>query len=514
MLALPAMESEKLMSAESGRESAALSKGPFANRRAGILLHPTSLPGMSDSGDLGPDAFRFVDFLADAGFTVWQMLPLGPTHDDRSPYQCTSAHAGNFALISLIDLANKGWLHRDALDSGKPCHAHRQRCLHLAWQGFQQNAGEDDRRQLEQFIESHAAWLDDFALYQALRVEHHGRSWVDWPAPLRDREPTAISEARRRLAARIAQIRFEQFVFFSQWHILREYAGARGVLLFGDMPIFVAHDSADVWVNRDIFVLDDTGQVEVVAGVPPDYFSKTGQRWGNPHYRWDALEQQGYAWWVERVRGQNELFDLIRVDHFRGFEAYWEIPAAAETAIEGRWIKAPGAALFRRVLEELGALPLVAEDLGIITPDVEALRDNFGLAGMKILQFAFGGDASNPYLPHNHKPLCIVYTGTHDNNTTLGWYQELGRAEKHHLREYIGCPREKMPWPLIRMAFASVSRMAIVPLQDVLELDGAHRMNQPGVADGNWGWRFEWDQFSDELPGKLRELAGMYGRLF
>lgn len=513
MSALPEMSGEKSVTTEVGRAAAALSSGPFARRRAGILLHPTSLPGRADNGDLGPDAFRFVDFLADAGFTVWQMLPLGPTHEDRSPYQCTSAHAGNFCLISLDDLVNRGWLGREALESGEPCEAHRQRCLQFAWEGFQQHARDEERHQIEHFAKAHAAWLDDFSLYQALREEHHGRSWIDWPVPLRDREPVAMSEARKRLARRIAQVRFEQFVFYSQWQLLREYARARGVLLFGDMPIFVAHDSADVWANPDLFVLDESGRVMVVAGVPPDYFSATGQRWGNPHYRWDVLEEKDFSWWVERVRSQNELFDLIRVDHFRGFEAYWEIPAEAETAIDGRWIKAPGAELFRQILDQLGSLPLVAEDLGIITPEVEALRDDFGLPGMKILQFAFGGDAGNPYLPHNHTPLCVVYTGTHDNNTTLGWYQQLGRAEKHHLREYIGCPREKMPWPLIRMAFASVARMAIVPLQDVLELDAAHRMNQPGITDGNWGWRFEWSQFSEELPGKLHELAGMYGRL-
>jgi 4-alpha-glucanotransferase len=501
------------MGPEQGGETDALHKGPFAVRRAGLLLHPTSLPGGPGNGDLGPEAFHFVEFMAAAGVSVWQMLPLGPTHEDGSPYQCTSVHAGNYRLISLQRLVDRGWLAPAALESGEAPDHLRQRCLRLAYAGFQQHDGGEEQARLERFTAAHASWLEDFALYQALKDEQHGRSWADWPPQLRDRQPAALAEARGRLAVQIAQVGFEQFVFFSQWQALRDYARERGILLFGDMPIFVAHDSADVWANRDYFVLDDRGQMDVVAGVPPDYFSATGQRWGNPHYRWQALEQADYRWWVERVRTQIELFDFIRVDHFRGFEAYWEIPARAETAVDGRWIKAPGRALFNRLLQAFGRLPLVAEDLGIITPEVEGLRDAFGLPGMKILQFAFGGDASNPYLPHNHRPLCVVYTGTHDNNTTLGWYQELGRPERHRLREYYGYPREKMPWPVIRMAFASVARMAIVPLQDVLELDAAHRMNRPGVSDGNWRWRYDWSQVPEELAGRLRTLVGMYGRL-
>jgi 4-alpha-glucanotransferase len=501
------------MELEQGGETDAWHKGPFAVRRAGLLLHPTSLPGSPGNGDLGHEAFHFVEFMAAAGVSVWQMLPLGPTHEDGSPYQCTSVHAGNYRLISLQRLVDRGWLDPTALESGEGPDHLRRRCLCLAYAGFQRHGGGEEQARLERFSAAHASWLEDFALYQALKDEQHGRSWTDWVPPLRDRQPAAMAEARRRLSAQIAQVGFEQFVFFSQWQALRDYARQRGILLFGDMPIFVAHDSADVWANRDYFVLDDRGQMDVVAGVPPDYFSATGQRWGNPHYRWEVLEQTDYRWWVERVRTQIELFDFIRVDHFRGFEAYWEIPARAETAVDGRWIKAPGAALFNRLVQEFGRLPLVAEDLGIITPEVERLRDAFGLPGMKILQFAFGGDASNPYLPHNHRPLCVVYTGTHDNNTTLGWYQELARPERHHLREYYGYPREKMPWPVVRMALASVARMAIVPLQDVLELDAAHRMNRPGVSDGNWAWRYDWSQVPEELAGRLRALVGMYGRL-
>ena len=501
------------MGLEQGGETDALHKGPFAVRRAGLLLHPTSLPGSPGNGDLGPEAFHFVEFMAAAGISVWQMLPLGPTHEDGSPYQCTSVHAGNHRLISLQRLVEQGWLHSAAMTPGQDPHHLRRRCLRLAYEGFQQRGGEEEQARLERFVAAHASWLEDFALYQALRDEQHSRPWVDWAPPLRDRQPAALAEARHRLQAEIAQVRFEQFVFFSQWQDLRAFARDRGILLFGDMPIFVAHDSADVWADRDYFALDDRGQMEVVAGVPPDYFSATGQRWGNPHYRWDVLQEAHYGWWVERVRTQIELFDFIRVDHFRGFEACWEIPARAETAVEGRWVKVPGVALFNQLLREFGSLPLVAEDLGIITPEVEELRDTFGLPGMKILQFAFGGDASNPYLPHNHKPLCVVYTGTHDNNTTLGWYQELGRAEKQHLREYYGYPREKMPWPVVRMAFASVARMAIVPLQDVLELDASHRMNRPGVSGGNWRWRYDWSQVPEDLPARLRALVAMYGRL-
>ena len=493
-----------------------MEEGPFAERRAGILLHPTSLPGRGVCGELGAEAFYFVDFLAGAGIRVWQTLPLGPTHADGSPYQCTSVHAGNPQLINLQRLMDWGWLEPDEApgDATRMCDDPLQRAerLRAAYQGFQANATEYDQAQYADFLHEHSAWLDDFALYAALRADQDNRAWSEWPHPLRDREPAAIATARRRLAAEIEEIAFTQFLFFKQWHALRDYANGCGVLLFGDVPIFVAYDSADVWANRDAFRLDADGRMEVVAGVPPDYFSATGQRWGNPHYRWDRIEQDGFRWWIERMRTQRELFDLIRIDHFRGFESHWEIAASAETAVDGHWVKAPGERLFEALRTNLHGLPLVAEDLGIITPEVDALRLRFGLPGMKILQFAFGGEADNPYLPHNHERLSVTYTGTHDNDTTLGWYAQLDEATRTHLHRYLGYPGETMPWPLIRAALASVAVLAILPLQDVLELDSDHRMNKPGVTEGNWRWRFRWEQVPEDLATRLREMVALYGR--
>lgn len=486
--------------------------GPFAQRRAGILLHPTSLPGQNNCGGLGSKAFRFVDFLAEAGIGVWQMLPLGPTHADGSPYQCTSVHAGHPRLICLRRLVAWGWLEASH-DPDDSCDERaRAQQLQAAYAGFLRNAKEEDKRAFAAFRAMHAAWLDDYALYEALRAEHRQACWCDWPPALRDRDPAALAEANRRLAAQIEQVRFTQFVFFRQWHQLREYANSRGVLLFGDVPIFVAYDSAEVWAQREYFRVDADGRPEVVAGVPPDYFSETGQRWGNPHYRWDRIEQDGFRWWIERMRTQRELFDLIRIDHFRGFEAHWEIPADADTAVDGCWVKAPGERLFQALLDNFHDLPLVAEDLGTITAEVEALRTRFGLPGMKILQFAFGGDANNPYLPHNHQRLSVVYTGTHDNDTTLGWYDGLDERTRAHLRDYLGHDAEGIPWLLIRAAFASVAVFAVVPMQDVLELGSEHRMNTPGVTGGNWRWRFQWEQVPEGLENRLRRLTELYGR--
>ncbi|HHJ14726.1 MAG TPA: 4-alpha-glucanotransferase [Gammaproteobacteria bacterium] len=485
---------------------------PFARRRAGILLHPTSLPGPPGNGDLGEDAWRFVDFLADHGISLWQTLPLGPTHGDLSPYQCLSVHAGNPRLISLQRLVEAGWLDSAELDPSRDIGLQRQQRLAAAYNGFRMHARDSDRAALEDFIQQHAHWLEDFALYQALRGEFHGQGWFDWPAPVRDREPAALREARRRLASVIEQVRFEQFVFFHQWGELRRHANGRGVLLFGDIPIFVAYDSADVWAERCWFALDAEGRQTVVAGVPPDYFSATGQRWGNPHYDWEALAADGYGWWLSRLRTQLELFDLMRIDHFRGFEAAWEIPSQAETAVEGRWAPGPGAAFFEKVREAFGGLPLVAEDLGVITAEVTALRERFGLPGMKILQFAFDGSPDNPYLPHNHEPLSVVYTGTHDNDTTLGWYRSLDEGQRDFVHRYLGGHGDDMPWLLVRTALASVARLAILPMQDVLGLDGAHRMNVPGVTEGNWQWRFAWGQLESAHAERLRDWTGLYGR--
>lgn len=475
------------------------------------MLHPTSLPGAGESGELGVEAFRFVDFLSSAGIGVWQMLPLGPTHADKSPYQCTSVHAGSAELISLQRLVEWGWLDADQLQSNYETVA-RDEQLRVAYAGFQARANAGERAEFVDFCTQHAAWLNDYALYEALRAEHQGRGWFDWPQALRDREEVALAEARRHHGAVIDQVCFYQFIFFRLWHELRHYANERGVLLFGDVPIFVAYDSAEVWAQREYFCVDGEGRLEVVAGVPPDYFSATGQRWGNPHYHWERLEADGFRWWIERLRTQRELFDLIRIDHFRGFEAYWEISASSETAIDGRWVKAPGERLFQALLDSFHDLPLVAEDLGVITAEVDALRLQFGLPGMKILQFAFGGDAHNPYLPHKHERLSVAYTGTHDNDTTLGWFHSLDHATRAHVQEYLGFPSESMPWPLIRATLASVAVLAIIPLQDVLALDSAHRMNTPGVAEGNWRWRFDWEQVPTDLAERLRQLVQMYER--
>jgi 4-alpha-glucanotransferase len=485
---------------------------PLAARRAGILLHLTSLPGGGVCGTLGPEAYRFVDFLVAAGQSVWQFLPIGPTHDDGSPYQCLSLHAGNPLYISAELLVSSGWLEASVAElPATP--AIQRRLLSSAYQGFMQRAGEEDRRRFSQFVEANGHWLEDYALYAVLREAHHHASWVEWPKELRDRDPASLETVRQRFRDALELIRFEQFVFSQQWRSLKEYANRRGVLLFGDLPIFVAHDSADVWAQRDYFQLDEAGRSTVVAGVPPDYFSTTGQLWGNPHYRWERMEQDGFQWWVTRIRTQLHMFDLVRIDHFRGFEAYWEIPAGHDTAMNGHWVRAPGDALFEVLRRHFDPLPVVAEDLGLITPEVEALRLRHGFPGMKILQFAFDGGAANPYLPHNHHHLAVVYTGTHDNDTTVAWYNALSRDARRHVDEYLHSASEPMPWPLIRAAMASVATLAMIPMQDVLELGGGHRMNIPGKPDGNWRWRFNWDQVGADLAEHLHDLSRLYGRI-
>lgn len=476
------------------------------------MLHPTSLPSANEHGDLGHDAYRFVEFLAAAGATVWQVLPMGPTHPDGSPYQCLSVHAGNPCLISLDWLVDRGWLTSKAIPKNLTPDSRRE-CLAKAFRGFQQHRDARTREAFETFKQEKADWLDDYALFQVIRTQQKFQGWLAWPVELRDRHPDYLARFSREHADALEEERFIQYVFFSQWFELRDYAHQHGILLFGDMPIFVAHDSADVWARHEYFQLDENGKSTVVAGVPPDYFSATGQRWGNPHYDWTRMQADGFAWWIGRMHTQLELFDLIRIDHFRGFEAYWEIDAAAETAVGGHWVKAPGAALLQRLYDEFHELPLVAEDLGIITPEVEALRDQFKLPGMKILQFAFGSGAANPYLPHNCVPNSVIYTGTHDNDTTLGWYESCDAGVCKALDDYLGFPAAAtMPWPLIRSALASVSRLAVVPMQDLLELDSRHRMNTPGTTEDNWQWGFDWTQLPLDLAERLRHLNQIYGR--
>ena len=483
-----------------GVDVAASAQAIFDKRRAGILLHPTSLPG----GVVGSDAYYFVDWLVKAGISVWQMLPLGPVHQDKSPYQCLSAHAGNPTLISDQYLIDRGWLPVDE-NSEKPS-------IERAFEAWLSSDGKVDS-EFTDFVAQHDDWLHDYALFVVIREQQNNAGWFHWPEKLRDRDKRTLAAFEKKAHKQLLFVKFEQYVFYYQWLTLKAYANERGVLLFGDMPIFVAYDSADVWANQDAFLLDEYGNPTVVAGVPPDYFSETGQRWGNPLYDWSYLEKTGFQWWVDRFHSQLEMFDLMRIDHFRGFEAYWEIDAACETAIDGRWVEAPGEALFEKLQQEFSELPLVAEDLGIITPKVEALRDQFGLPGMKILQFAFGGDASNPYLPHNHVKQSVCYTGTHDNDTSLGWYQAIDDATKHHVDSYLGYSTEPMPWPLIRSALASVSQLSVIPMQDVLSLDGNHRMNVPGTTEGNWQWEFSWNQVGDDLADKLNTMLQMYSRI-
>lgn len=483
----------------------------LTRRRAGILLHITSLPGTGVVGDLGSDAYRFVDFLVSAGMCVWQILPIGPTMHDNSPYQSSSMYAGNPRLISLEMPQERGWLDETPAAEGKLSDEAKAYAIKLAWEGFKERASEGDLADFQRFTSEQGWWLEDYALFQALRAEEKG-CWWDWHKTLRDREPQGLAMARARLKHLIEVTKFEQYLFYTQWLSLKHYANERGVLLFGDVPIFVAHDSAEVWAHREFFDLLEDGHPRAVAGVPPDYFSETGQRWGNPLYRWDVMEADGFSFWINRLRVQSTLFDFLRIDHFRGFEAYWEIPATEETAINGHWVKAPGERLFSKLYQALPHLELVAEDLGIITPEVEAMRKAHELPGMKILQFAFSGGADNPYLPFHHTRDSVVYTGTHDNDTTLGWYTSLDDASRGFVDDYLGRSNEVMPWPMIRSALASRANLAIIPMQDVLGLGADYRMNTPGTTEGNWDWRFRWDQVEPDTVERLLHRVSIYGR--
>ena len=490
-------------------------------RASGILLHPTSLPGPHGIGDLGEDAYRWVDFLAQAGQSYWQVLPLGPTGFGDSPYQCFSAFAGNPLLIDLNQLVRRGWLSpedaqpdtpfpENRVDYGAVVPFKRER-LHRAYEGFLARSTDADRDDFRAFCAAEAYWLDDFALFMALK-EHFRSAWTEWPREVRLREPEALAAYRARFAAQVEEHQFIQWVFFRQWDALKAHAHARGVRIIGDIPIFVAFDSADVWAYPELFHLDENGHPTVVAGVPPDYFSPTGQLWGNPLYRWDVMAEQGYRWWVERFRSTLRLVDLVRLDHFRGFEAYWEIPAGMPTAEVGRWVKGPGDDLFRAVRDALGEVPVIAEDLGFITPEVKALRERWGFPGMKVLQFAFSGP-DNEYLPHNYTSTnWVVYTGTHDNDTTVGWFHSLDEGTRAYVLAYLARDGSDIAWDLMRLAWMSVAVLAIAPMQDVLRLGSEARMNTPGQAWGNWSWRFTWSQVPDWVAGALAEMTRTYGR--
>jgi 4-alpha-glucanotransferase len=494
---------------------------PKSARSAGVLLHPTSLPGPYGIGDLGPAAYAWVDALARARQTWWQVLPVGPTGYGDSPYQSTSTFAGNPLLISPDVLAQEGLLRApqnevpqfpvDHVDYPAAT-AWKLRQLSRAWEAFKGGAAPSLRGPFEEFQRREASWLDDFALFLSLKEVHGGRAWTDWPAEQVRRQPEALAEARRRVGEAHSLHKFTQFLFFRQWQALKKYAYDKGIRLIGDIPIFAAPDSADVWANPHLFQLDDQRRPRVVAGVPPDYFSRTGQLWGNPLYDWDAARATHYSWWIARLKAALALVDLVRLDHFRGFEAYWEIPAGRPTAEVGRWVKAPGADFLQTARAALGDLPLIAEDLGLITPEVEALRDQFGLPGMRILQFAFS-DPKNPYLPHNFAPRTVVYTGTHDNDTTLGWFRSASQQERDCLRRYLPLTNEgNAAWDLVRLAWGSVADYAVAPLQDLLGLGTEARMNLPGRPEGNWRWRFRADMLAPWVLDRLAELTDLYNR--
>jgi 4-alpha-glucanotransferase len=503
-------------------------------RSSGILLHPTSLPSPYGIGDLGPGAHGWVDFLGRTGTGLWQVLPLGPTGYGDSPYQCFSAFAGNPYLISPESLLQDGLLSGDDLvDAPEFPSDHvdygtvipwKVDLLNRAYVQFQSKSLPDLEKAFVQFQADEAHWLDDYALFMTLKENQGGGPWWTWDAALRDSDSspeavngsTAKSISLNRFAEKhsdtIQMIKFRQFLFFKQWSEVRDHAHRNGIQIIGDIPIFVAHDSADVWANRELFYLDEVGQPTVVAGVPPDYFSETGQLWGNPLYDWEKHAADGYSWWLDRLRAVLSLVDIVRLDHFRGFAGYWEIPGEAETAVKGRWMDGPGADFFRKVRESLGELPIIAEDLGEITPDVVELRDQFNLPGMKVLVFAFNSGPENEFLPHNYTRDFAVYTGTHDNDTAVGWYQRVEEHERSFARRYLNTSGEDIAWDLIRAAWASVAVFALAPLQDLLGLDNEARMNYPGSDQGNWTWRFSNNALSASLKSRLQEMNKIFDR--
>jgi 4-alpha-glucanotransferase len=496
---------------------------PFP-RSSGVLLHPTSFPSRFGIGDLGLEAYRFIDFLRESYQQYWQVLPLGPTGYGNSPYASYSAMAGNPLLISPEKLRDQGLLSDE--DFAHLPHFPEEKVdfesvvytkiplLKKACNNFKANATPLQQTEFAGFCDSKAYWLDDFALYMALKDDHEGTSWYTWEPEFARRKPEALEQARRRLSAEIFYHKFIQFEFFRQWSEVKTYANMSGIHIIGDIPIYVAHDSADVWSNPNIFALDEqTGEAALMAGVPPDYFSVTGQLWGNPVYNWEELQKQDFKWWIGRFEAMLDYVDVIRIDHFRGFEAYWAVKKGEETAINGEWIKAPGEQLFEAIKHKLGKLPVMAEDLGEITPEVEALRDKYEFPGMKILQFAFNGGPENPFLPFNCERNFIVYTGTHDNDTTVGWFNKASDYEKQNLLLYLGCfSPEGIHWDLIRLALSSVANQAIIPLQDILGLDTQARMNFPSKADGNWDWSYRSGVLTKELSNRLRVLTTLYGR--
>lgn len=502
-------------------------------RASGILLHPTSLPSNYGVGDLGASAYKFVDFLESARQTYWQVLPLGPTGYGDSPYQSFSAFAGNTNLISPELLVENGFLTEEEIND-KPdfpqervdfglLYDWKNRILHLAFERFRSQASDEQRGEFEAFAGRENSWLEDYALFRAVKKSQDQKIWLEWDAPLRLRDETALNEARGNLRDDIQEQKFQQWLFFRQWTNLKNYANGKKIKIVGDAPIFVSLDSSDVWRNPQEFKLNEDGSPKVVAGVPPDYFSATGQLWGNPIYNWENMRENGFRWWIERIRAILKTVDVIRVDHFRGFAAAWEVPGGDATAANGQWVNVPGRELFYALKDAIGDLPFWAEDLGVITPDVVELRDEFNFPGMRILQFAFGGDAKNHDLPHNYIQNCVAYTGTHDNDTTVGWFSSQAgagstrdNAQISHEREfclrYLNSDGEEINWDFIRAVWSSVADTAIAPMQDLLGLGAEARMNLPASNSGNWHWQSKEGDFSDELAERLKNLTEIYGR--
>lgn len=492
-------------------------------RASGILLHPTSLPGRFGIGDLGSEARRWLEFLSASGCALWQVLPLGPTGYGDSPYQCFSAFAGNPYLISMERLYEEGLIEAQDLES-MPAFPHervdyaavipwKKQLLNKAFYYFAHTTTPPLKSAYEAFKAEHAAWLEDFCLFMALKDAHHGASWMHWEEGYRRRDGSALSVAKKHLAHEIEAYAFQQFLFFKQWEELKHYASQLRIRVIGDMPIFVAHDSADVWAHPHLFQLDASGNPKVVAGVPPDYFSPAGQLWGNPLYDWKAHQAEDFAWWRARFKAVLRTVDLVRLDHFRGFVAYWEVPAGETTAERGRWVAAPGEDLLARLQAELGDLPIIAEDLGVITEDVVALREKFALPGMKILQFGFEGGPEDLFLPHHYPSHCVAYTGTHDNDTAWGWYQRVAERCRDFYRRYLHVSGEDVAWDMIRAVWSSVAVFAIAPLQDFLNLGNEARMNYPGSLGRNWSWRFRAGVLDEPLIRRVYELNYLYSRL-
>ncbi len=502
-------------------------------RSSGILLHPTCLAGSHGIGEFGREAYTFVDFLSEAKQKLWQVLPLNPTGYGDSPFQCFSAMAGNHLLISLEALKEQAIL-EDSDFHGQPAFSAERvefervipwktSLLKKAAERFFNGASAEDRQAFDQFCSENEAWLPDFALFMACKEEYGGVAWNRWPTEIAQRIPSATESEGRRLKQSVRAVQYWQFEFFRQWHALRRYAAKLGIRIVGDIPIYVALDSSDVWTNREYFSLTEDGRPLKIAGVPPDYFSPTGQRWGNPIYRWDLFKEKNYRWWVDRFRAALKLYDALRIDHFRGFEAYWEVPAEEDTALHGRWVKGPGAELFEVLERELGPLPVIAENLGVITPEVEEIRHRFHYPGMAILQFAFGKDPQGPsFRPHNYARELAAYTGTHDNDTTIGWWNSTGaedtrtaedvEKERKFARDYLNLGNESIQWVMIRTVLASVADLAIVPLQDVLGLGTEARMNLPGTSRGNWRWRSRPGALTSDLAGRLCDMVQLYDR--